>query len=331
MAKKLKSTMGRAMAGIKELQGTKVASAQNATTQTMKPDLHEQKRLRSLGEVVNGHIESLVVHEVDPARCRMWPHHNRIYNLLDENYCQDLIASIKSQGQIEPAIARRLKDDPQFDYEIIAGARRHWVASFLKKPLKIEIVNYDDEEAFLISNASNQYTDISDFERAVEYVDALNTYYAGNQSNMADRLNIAKTTLHRYISLGELPREIVRVFPDPREISMNGALKLQSLIKSNKTTREKIFNKADEIAGWPADKRSSSTAKEIQRLLLQAVQETRGRKKTAATILYGEGGIALGEVMKGRAGSLTIKLNAGAHKDKPALIKALTEFVNTAI
>lgn len=107
-------------------------------------------------------------------------------------------------------------------------------------------------------------------------------------------------------------------------------MKLQSLIKANKTTRDKIINQAKEIAGWPADKRSASTTKEIQRLLLQSVQETCGRKKTA-TILYGAGGTALGEVTKTKAGELTIKLNANAQKNKLALIKALTEYVNTAI
>src|SRR3546814_2735665 len=67
---------------------------------------------------------------VDPARCRMWEGHNREYALLNEERCADLIESIKAQGRQEmPAIVRRVRDDPRYDFEVICGARRHWTIS----------------------------------------------------------------------------------------------------------------------------------------------------------------------------------------------------------
>ena len=38
---------------------------------------------------------------VDPARCKLWEKHNRRYDLLNENRCEDLIEGFKSMGKQE--------------------------------------------------------------------------------------------------------------------------------------------------------------------------------------------------------------------------------------
>jgi len=90
-------------------------------------------RENRLAELAAGSVVSRTHELVDPARCRMWAGHNREYALLNEERCADLIESIKAQGRQEmPAIVRRVRGEPDFDFEVICGARRHWSISWLR-------------------------------------------------------------------------------------------------------------------------------------------------------------------------------------------------------
>src|SRR3546814_19703855 len=89
--------------------------------------------------------------------------HNREYALLNEERCADLIESIKAQGKQEmPAIVRRVKDDPAFDFEVICGARRHWPISWLRAHnyqvfrFLVDIRSLTYEEAFRLADLANR-------------------------------------------------------------------------------------------------------------------------------------------------------------------------------
>ena len=55
---------------------------------------------------------------VDPKRCRPWKYHNRGNTWYTKDRCQDLIDSVVKDGQLEPALARKLSADPNFDFEL---------------------------------------------------------------------------------------------------------------------------------------------------------------------------------------------------------------------
>ncbi len=71
-------------------------------------------------------LERENIFSVDPKRCRAWLHHNRTSAWYTRDRCQDLIESIAKDGQQEPAVARKLVGDPNFDYELIYGMRRRF-------------------------------------------------------------------------------------------------------------------------------------------------------------------------------------------------------------
>lgn len=78
------------------------------------------RRSNALADV--GEREEKVLRWVDPEHCVMWAHHNRAYELLNEDNCRDLIDSIKSQGQQEfPAIVRRKHAPGGVEYEVVCG------------------------------------------------------------------------------------------------------------------------------------------------------------------------------------------------------------------
>jgi ParB/RepB/Spo0J family partition protein len=155
------------------------------------------KRSTSIGERMSGEMQEKTLYQVDPARCRMWARHNRDYALLTEDNCRDLIDGIKAQGQQEfPAIVRRVTGE-EHEFEVICGARRHFAVSWLRANnypqfrYLIEVRDLTDEEAFRLADIENRdREDISDYERAVDYAEAIRLYYDGSQKAMAERLEV---------------------------------------------------------------------------------------------------------------------------------------------
>ncbi|WP_368073662.1 ParB/RepB/Spo0J family partition protein [Tateyamaria omphalii] len=174
----------------------------------------------------------------------MWDRHNRDYALLTEDNCRDLIDGIRSQGQQEfPAIVRPV-DDEDYDFEVICGARRHFAVSWLRAnnytqfKYLIEARQMSDEEAFRLADIENRdREDISDYERALDYADAVARYYGGKQKAMAERLEVSQPWLSRYLQLAKLPQAIVEAFPNIREIRERNARELKPLLAQPDTSR----------------------------------------------------------------------------------------------
>lgn len=213
------------------------------------------KRSTALAERATGEREEKTLLRVDPAECRMWERHNRDYALLNEETCRDLIDGIRAQGRQEfPAIVRRVTDGPE-KYEVICGARRHFAVSWLRANnypqfrFLIEIRDLTDEEAFRLADIENRdRDDISDYERARDYAQAIALYYGGKQKAMAERLEVSEGWLSRYLYLARLPDEIVAAFPTVREIREVHARGLKPLL-ANPRERDKVLAEARTIAG----------------------------------------------------------------------------------
>ncbi len=195
------------------------------------------KRSTSIGERMSGERQEKTLHLVDPARCRMWERHNRDYALLTEENCRDLIDGIKAQGQQEfPAIVRRLEGE-EHEFEVICGARRHFAVTWLRANnypqfrYLVEVRDLTDEEAFRLADIENRdREDISDYERAVDYAEAIKLYYGGAQKAMAERLEVSPPWLSRYLALARMPEEVVNAFASKRDIRERHARALKPLL-----------------------------------------------------------------------------------------------------
>jgi ParB family chromosome partitioning protein len=196
-------------------------------------------RQSRMSELAAGAVVGRAVEQVDPARCRIWSEHNRDYAKLNEDRCADLIESFKAQGRQEfPAIVRRVQDEPGIDFEVISGARRHWTVSWLRQHnyadfrYLVEVRELTDEEAFRISDLENRARDdLSDIERARDYLKALGRHYGGKQKDMAERLKVSEAWLSRYLDLARLPTELVAAFADPHELKIKHVTQLKPLLK----------------------------------------------------------------------------------------------------
>lgn len=208
------------------------------------------------------------IHElVDPARCRIWEGHNRDYAALNPETCADLIDSFKAQGRQEvPAIVRRVQGDPACAYEVICGARRHWTVSWMRAnnypdfKFLVEPRELTDEEAFRIADLENRSRrDLSDYERARDYARAADRYYGGSQQRMAERLEVSKSWLSRYLELAKLPAEIVAAFGSARVIGISHGATLAPLLRAPEQ-RDRMIAEARLLSAEHADGAGSGTA-----------------------------------------------------------------------
>lgn len=288
-------------------------------------------RSQTLAKLATGKAVADRTEWVDPERCRPWRLHNRDLDHLDEDSCRDLIDSfLAAKKQRIPAIVRRLKDDPDFDYEIIAGVRRWWTVKWLRThhhpefDYLVTIQAVSDEEAFRVSDVENRSRkDISDWERAQEYTRALAEFYNSSQSEMADHLNLSRSWLTRLLDVARLPEEIVAGFSDRHDITVRVARDIKPLISDPKA----LARMRDEAERLEEDRRKGGaklSGPEVAKRLVRATLEP--SKKSAGDIeVRGKGDEVILRYTRARGGGMTIKIPPRTKATRGELLKAIED------
>lgn len=255
--------------------------------------------------------------KLKPAECSVWPGNARDYALLSEDRVRSLIDSIQAEnGNRIPVVVRRTPQ-AELQYELVIGTRRHWAISWLNAHHfpEIELVaiieDLDDEAAFRLADIENrEREDISDLERGSNYKAAVDAYYAGVQTKMADRVKLSKSTLARYIGLTEIPQTIVSAFNSPMDLQVRHGDKLLPPLRTP-ALRSKMEEAAKVIAAEQSFRQSGdeepiSGSDVVARLVAATTTARTGRSQKA---LIEVKGASIGQVDRDRARGLTITLN----------------------
>lgn len=286
-------------------------------------------RTNALAEIASGAKIQRTHELVDPARCRMWYGHNRDYVALNEQRCSDLIESLKAQNRQEvPAIVRRVRGDHDFDFEVICGARRHWAVSWLRKHnypefrFLVEVRELTDEEAFRVADLENRAReDLTDLERARDYLKALAAYYDGKQKAMAERMNVTESWLSRYLDLARFPDQLLEAFADPYGLKIKHVTQLKPLLKPD-DVRQKVLAEASRIAADRGQGREMApTVADAIRLLTKAAQtpnKTGAPNKTGFAEVYGANRKLLMQIEKQTPKAVTVTFHpkSGASREE---------------
>lgn len=201
----------------------------------------------------------LPVVEVLPHRCKPWKHHNRSDDWLNISSCDDLIKSIASDGQQEPALLRELSNDPDFDYEIIYGVRR-WFAckNIPNQRLLAYVTEKSDRDCMILMHVENANSkDISDMERAVSFRGHLKSGVFKNQKELSKDLNVSDASMTRYMQAASIYDHdwIVDYLPSIRSLSIRKAASLSALL-NDRYNREKIMGLLAEVQPHEVDKKT---------------------------------------------------------------------------
>jgi ParB family chromosome partitioning protein len=269
---------------------------------------------------------------VDPARVCIWPGNARIYQDLSPDNCRDLIQSIATEGmQKVAAIVRPVFDDALYEYEVIAGTRRHFAVSYLRSTsmpslrflIQVEIL--DDEAAFRLADLENRARkDVSDIERARNYAAALPDHYDGHLTRMAERLALSKSWLSKMIRVSALPDQLLAAFGSPSDLHLKPAYTLAQ--KLDGPTGPIIMATAIQIARAQLARRADGLAPYPAAEVLRQLNEASSPAPEQSAELRGPTG-RLAMSANANKNSLTLKLHAGSGVTR----KAITEAVRAAL
>jgi ParB family transcriptional regulator, chromosome partitioning protein len=171
---------------------------------------------------------------VDPKRCRPWKYHNRSDSWYTKDRCQDLIDSVVKDGQLEPALARKVTGEADFDFELIYGMRRRFAAEFTHTKLKIRLTEADDAKAAVlmhIENADRQ--DITAMERALSFQQQLEAKIFATQEAMAEAFGLGSPQVTKLLKAAQLFRHapIAQLFSDRSAVPVAPAYELVTLME----------------------------------------------------------------------------------------------------
>lgn len=246
MAKKQKDYLTALLADEIDGQEAEATTGEPEGAPTMRTDRARRNSLlgreSALARVASGEVRQVTQIALDPARVRPWAGNARSYNHLNEENCRELIDAIVAEGgQKVPAIVRRVEGDPAFEFEVIAGTRRHWSISWLRQnsypdmKFLAQVADLDDEAAFRLADIENRARkDVSDLERARNYAAALKAHYGNHQSRMAERLKLSQSWLSKMIKVATIPDAVVAAFASPADVQLKPAYPLAQALGDSK-------------------------------------------------------------------------------------------------
>lgn len=279
-------------------------------------------RESALARVASGEVRQITQLLLDPARVRIWPGNARAYAHLNEANCRELIDALVSEGgQKVPAIVRRV-DHPDYDFEVIAGTRRHWAISWLRShsypdmQFLAQVAQLDDEAAFRLADIENRARkDVSDLERARNYALALKEHYEGHQTRMSERLKLSKGWLSKMIKVASIPDAIIEAFASPADVQLAPAYSLAQAL-DDRTAAKAIAAEAKIIAREQATRRSAGEAPSPAAIVLRRLLDAPNADKQSTPeepfkVSTAEGRPLLSLQSSNRQG-VTLRLHAGA-------------------
>jgi ParB family chromosome partitioning protein len=227
---------------------------------------------------------------VDPFRCRVWDLHDRLHEGITEESCKAEIESFLQHGQLVPALARRLHNDSNHDFELIYGARRLFIARHVKKPLLVEVSEMSDQDAIVAMDLENRHRkDISPYERGLSYARWLREGYFKSQEEIADALKISASQVSRLLKLARLPSIVVDAFGSETQICEGWGVDISAVLEDPKR-RPAALQTARKIA---ATTPRPSARKVYRQLLASAAAGRKPRSVAHDTVVKSKNGIAL--------------------------------------
>lgn len=167
---------------------------------------------------------------------------------------EELIASIKQVGVIEPILIRPVKG--KTPYEIIAGERR-WRAScqlaggnggLKKSSIPAIIRTIGDDEAFELMTIENlQRDDLTELEEAQSFKIYLDKKGKDALPELAERTGIKPSYIHRRVAVLTLPKEVLKAW-DQGKILYGHCEQLTRVSDKNKMLE--LFKKVVEQSQW---------------------------------------------------------------------------------
>jgi ParB/RepB/Spo0J family partition protein len=134
---------------------------------------------------------------------------------FDGQKFDELVASIRQKGVIQPIVVRSIQEQ-DYDFEIIAGERRHRAMSLIasqdpaRSTIPAIIRECGDEEAFEICFIENlQRQDLSEPEEARAFADYVDRKGPESITMLAEKLGVSSRYVRKRVEIMRLPKPLI--------------------------------------------------------------------------------------------------------------------------
>ena len=265
------------------------------------------------------------VFSVDPKRCRPWKFHNRTNVWYTKEGCQDLIDSLVKDGQVEPALGRKIAGDPDFDFELIYGLRRRFAAEYTNSKLKLRLTDADDAKCAVlmhIENADRQ--DITPMERAMSFQQQLDAKIFSTQDAMAEAFGVSKSQVTKLLKAAQLLKvtAIAQLFADKSAVPVEAAYNLAVLME--RAGAKEVVVKAAQ--NWQSRGEGGRPAAAILKQLAGSLD--RSKRSEVLRRDYHVGPSTRMTVVRNPKGKVTLAFPKGLHEaDREGLMVAIDKLL----
>ena len=133
---------------------------------------------------------------------------------FDKEALEELAASIREKGVLQPLIVRPSKSDPD-GYEIVAGERR-WRAAQMARVHDIPVLirNYSDDEVLEVAIIENvQRSNLNPVDEGAAYRQLMEKF-GHTQERLAEVLSKSRSHIANLMRLLQLPEEVLEMLRD---------------------------------------------------------------------------------------------------------------------
>ena len=160
------------------------------------------------------------------------PRHMDVENLAQDAEFQDLVASVKTHGVLQPILVRALAgDDGETRYELVAGERR-WRAAVAAglESVPAVISTFDDSQAQVAALVENlQRQDIRPIDEAKGFRQVMDTF-ALSESRLGELIGKSRSYVNNRLRLLQCDPILVQELEQPESpVSAQHALLLQGI------------------------------------------------------------------------------------------------------
>jgi len=276
---------------------------------------------------------------IQPGDCSVWDGNPRDQPGLNADSCRSLIDSIAAEGGNRiPVLVRLNPPGSDRPYQLLVGSRRRFCVDWLNhngRPelrLSALVVDLSDEEAFRLADIENrERADISELDRARSYQTAVDRFYGGVQSRMAEALTLSNSQLSRLLALAQLPQEVVDAFATKDELKVRYSELLTPLLRRTdqrvRMIAEAVLIGQQQQALAAQGDRMIPSATVLARLRAAAMPQANDDGRDIAIIA---GGAQIGRAKAGRSGGLTVDISIADDADLDELLAKLRETIVAA-
>lgn len=241
----------------------------------------------------------IIVKLIDPNRVRHSELADRSSKAFTGPVFDEFCELIRSTNGNEVAGAvRPITGDPDYDFDIIFGHRRHAACKRTGKMFKAEIKTVDDGDLLNLMMIENKgHLPLSAFERGLSYARALERGLFVSGRALSQQLNIKHAVMQRLLQYPFLPQAALDAFPDPREIREYW---VAPLIEADKKNPEAFDAEAKRLVDEAAKSNAVISAKTVFHRLI-------GRREGHKVIAAGDKVVGSIRSFNGRPGIVLAK------------------------